>query len=114
MLAPDAEELLRGRPEFLGYIPQQFKVYGQKMAEAPSFYMRRIQKRLHSDVVSVLKALDPKLVPRTVAELKLGEVKEFGKMVELAQHQGVPLYRVTGVDPVQCQQAWRSFDTIAG
>lgn len=112
-LAPDGDYLFRGKPEFLGYIPQQFKVYGQRMANTPSYYLRRIQKRLHSDVVGVLREVDPALAPRSVTELKLGDVKEFGQVVELAQLQGVPLCDVSGGNPAHAKQAWTCFDGIA-
>jgi cellulose biosynthesis protein BcsQ len=112
-LAPDSEYLLRGRPVFLGFIPQQFKVYGQTMAKSPSYYMRQIQKRLHSSLVAVLQDVDPSLAPWPVSQLKLGEVKEFGQIIEHAQRQGVPLRDVENVNATHAAEAWEAFDHIA-
>ena len=39
-IAPDGAMLLKGRPEFLGYILQQFRVYGQDMTRTASSYHR--------------------------------------------------------------------------
>ncbi|MFB3429620.1 MAG: ParA family protein [Phycisphaerales bacterium] len=112
-LAPDAEYLLRGRPKFLGYVPQQFRVYGQKMAHQPQFYLRRIQKRTYSDIASVLLQIDANLAPWAGSDMKLGEVKEFGAVVGKAQTQGVPLCDVTGATQRDRDAAWRAFDQIA-
>lgn len=112
-LAPDAEAYLAGRPKFMGYVPQQFKEYGQKMAVTPSLNLRRIQRRIQSDVVNVLRKVDESLAPWTGNDLKLGEVKEFGQIVELAQRQGLPLCDVQGGNQTHAEEAWEVFDEIA-
>jgi len=95
-LAPNETYLLPGMPVFLGYIPQRFKVYGQAMAQSPSYYLRKLQRHLFDDVTNVLRNVDPKLAPSNVSETKLGEVKEFGTLVQAAQREGVPFSEVTG------------------
>lgn len=112
-LAPDGEQLLSGKPHFLGYIPQQFKEYGQEMAKTPSSFLRRIKRRIHSDLVAVLRELDLQLCPSPKSEMELGRVKEFGQIIELAQRQGVPLDRVTGGNDQHAFEAWSSFASIA-
>ena len=112
-LAPDDATLLRGLPELLGFIPQQFRVYGQGMAQAPSYYFRRIRKKMHSDVIAVLRELDPTLAKATVTDAKLGQVQSFGRLVELAQQQGVPLAHVTDGNESHRATAEREFGEIA-
>jgi cellulose biosynthesis protein BcsQ len=112
-LAPDDAELLPGRPKFLGYIPQRFKVYGQAMARAPSFYMHQIQRQMFRDVVGVLRQIDTDLAPSSMVETELGQVKEFGVVVQSAQRQGVPLSKVTGDAENQKVEAWTAFQKIA-
>jgi cellulose biosynthesis protein BcsQ len=112
-LAPDDAELLQGKPRFLGYIPQRFKVYGQAMAKAPTFYMHQIQRQMFRDVVAVLRKVDPDLVPSSMSDTELGQVKEFGVVVQSAQRQGVPLSGVTGSAENQKVEAWDAFQRIA-
>jgi cellulose biosynthesis protein BcsQ len=112
-LAPDDAELLPGHPVFLGYIPQRFKEYGQTMANAPSFYMHQVKRQMFRDVVAVLGKIDPDLVPQSMADAELGQVKEFGVVVQSAQRQGVPLSEVTGVAEATKFEAWRAFQKIA-
>jgi hypothetical protein len=112
-LAPDDAILLRGRPNFLGYIPQRFKVYGKEMAEPPSFYLRRIERQMYRDVVAVLRKVDPGLAPESMVDARLGQVKEFGVVMQRAQRQGLPLSRVQGGDTKQKLAAWAAFRLIA-
>jgi hypothetical protein len=97
----------------LGYIPQRFKVYGQQMANAPSFYLHQIKRRMYRDVVSVVREINPRLGPSSMSDTELGQVKEFGVVVQLAQRQGVPLSRVSGDSESQKLDAWAAFRGIA-
>ncbi len=112
-LAPDGAYMLRGRPTFLGYVPQRFKVYGQAMAQAPSYYFRKVQKQLYSDLITVLQQVDSKLAASNVSDAKLGQIKDFGSLVQLAQRQGVPLSQLSGAPTNQRDEASRAFDEIA-
>jgi len=112
-LAPDDTYLLSGRPHFLGYIPQRFKVYGQKMARTPSQYLKRIERKIFSDIINVLRTVDADLADDNITDAKLGQVKEFGAIIQEAQLQGVPLYQVQGQDEGQKQTAWAAFSEIA-
>ena len=111
-LAPDGIDLMPGIPKYLGYIPQRFKVYGQKMAKYQSYYSGQTKRRLFSDVTNVLRTVDTSLAPET-ADVSLGEVKEFGTLIQLAQQQGVPLSDVKGGDNDQKEQAVSAFNKIA-
>ena len=112
-LAPDETYLLPGMPVFLGYIPQRFKVYGQAMAKSPSYYLRKLQRHLFDDVINVLHGVDPKLAPSNVSEAKLGQVKEFGTLVQAAQLEGVPLSQVTGGAVSSKAEALDAFSELA-
>jgi cellulose biosynthesis protein BcsQ len=98
-LAPDDIELLPGKPRFMGYIPQRFKVYGRTMAQAPTYYLRKVQKQIGSDVVKVLRKVGPRLVPSAGVDPRIGQVQEFSSLAQLAQRQGLPLWNVQGGNP---------------
>lgn len=112
-LAPDDVPLLSGRPRFLGYIPQRFKVYGQTISQVPSNYLRQVEKRMYSDVIAVLRALDGSLAPEKLSEAKLGQVQDFATAVQIAQHQGVPISQIKGGNASHRQDAWLAFYGIA-
>jgi cellulose biosynthesis protein BcsQ len=113
-LAPDQTYLFNGRPAYLGYIPQRFKVYGQTMAYAPSYYLGKVRRQLYSDLISVLREIDSSLVPAGKADTtQLGQVKEFNTLVQKAQRQGVPLWHVAGLPADQRGEARREFGAIA-
>jgi cellulose biosynthesis protein BcsQ len=112
-LAPADAELLRGRPRFMGYIPERFKVYGQRMAEQPSFYLREVERRIYSDVIAVLRKVDTTLASPRLSESRLGQVKDFSTVVAKAQREGVPISKVTGIPGATRAEAWQSFRSIA-
>ena len=51
--------VFNGHPRFMGYIPQRFKVYGRTMAKAPTYYLRKVQRQIGSDLVKVLRYSPP-------------------------------------------------------
>ncbi len=112
-LAPTNEEMLLGMPRFMGYIPQQFRVYGQEMAQTPSYYLRKVQKQIGSDVVNVLRKIDAALVPSSNIDPKLGQVKNFSTLVQEAQLEGTPLWDVSGGNAAHKTQAKAAFEEIA-
>jgi len=112
-LAPDDTELFLGRPKFLGYIPQRFRVYGRQMAQAPSKYHAKISTKIYSDIIAELRKLDSSLAPRNASQSKLGQVKEFGTIIQEAQRKGVPLSEVHGANEKARTEAWSSFLGIA-
>ena len=66
------------------------------MTRDHSFYLGQLERRIQSDIVSPLRELDRTLIAANLGAAKLGEVRDFGVLVELAQKQGVPLARVKG------------------
>lgn len=112
-LAPDDVYLLPGAPRFMGYIPQRFKTYGQAMASVPAGFLRRVERRMYSDVIAVLRKVDPSLAGGAVSEARLGQVKDFATTVQLAQEQGVPISQVQGGNTQHKDEALTAFRTIA-
>jgi len=112
-LAPDGAYLMPGRPRFLGYIPQRFKTYGQNLVSMHAHYLSQLEKHLYSDIILVLKKLDPSVSVSRIASTKLGEVQDFGMNVQHAQQQGVPLWKVKGGNDALTREAERVFNGIA-
>jgi len=56
-LAPRGVSLLAGRPRYLGYIPQRFRIYRGLMASAASHYVSLFERHLYRDVVRSSKGL---------------------------------------------------------
>lgn len=111
--APDNAKVLRGAPAFLGYIPQGFRVYAGAMTRPASTYHSRFIKQLRADVLLPLHKMDAKLAPASTGDAKLGEVKNFSALVQLAQEQGVPLWDAYGGANYQQEEARSCFGDIA-
>lgn len=111
--APDGVTTLPGKPHFLGYVPQRFRVYGSSMSRGHSFYLGQLEKRVYSDIVEPLRKLDEALAEKSISASKIGEIRDFGVLVEEAQKQGVPLARVRGGNAALKTNAESSFDQIA-
>ncbi len=91
-IAPDDAMLLEGRPKFLGYIPQGFKVYGREMTWEAGSYYREIKSRVYKDVSSVLRGIDRKLAPAASVNPVVGRVQDLASVVQVAQREGVPIW----------------------
>lgn len=111
--APDESYLLPGKPRLLGYIPQQFRVYGRSMTQGYAYYFAQLEKSIRADIMNPLRKLNPQLADNSTSAAKLGEVKNFGDLVEKAQQQGVPLERVKGGNAELQKVARVAFDGIA-
>ena len=100
-LAPDNLDLLPGHPAFLGYIPQRFKVYGSAPASSYAKYLPKIEQHVQSDLVNVLKKIDPKLVPYPT---ELASIKEFGSLSAASQREGQPMWTTSAGTPAQREE----------
>lgn len=87
-LAPDDTYLLPGKPVFLGYIPQRFKVRAGKIMETQASFISRIHKGIQDSIISILRKIDPYLASGSMASFKLGEVKDYGVLVTDSQAEG--------------------------
>ena len=112
-LAPEGMYILPGRPRFLGYIPQRFKVYRGQVASGYARYLSRIEKRVNSDIVSVLRRIDPSLASKSLKDQKLGEVRDYATIANEAQVQGVTMANVSAGTAEQRVEAGAAFDRIA-
>lgn len=95
-LAPDNAMLLPGKPKYLGYILQRFRMYGDSLASQFASYASKLERTTHSDIVEVLRKIDKELAKGTISQNKLGQVKDFASLVPLSQTQGVAFFDVDG------------------
>ena len=112
-IAPDDAMVLNGRPEFLGYIPQRFKVYGQTMTLEASSYHKKIKSRVHTDISSVLRKIDKKLAPARSVDPMVGQVQDLASIVQTAQREGVPIWDCSASASSLKRTARKSFFQIA-
>lgn len=112
-IAPQSIELLTGRPAFLGYIPQRFKVYRGIVSSGHAHLISRIQRGINNDIMTVLRNTDAALSPPVTQDVRLGEVKDFGQMVAQSQVDGEPIWRSSKGTDDQRQQAKITFQQIA-
>jgi hypothetical protein len=75
--------------------------------------MSQIEKHIASDVVKVLRKINPKLASTSLTQNKLGQIKDFGTLANESQVQGVPLMLANAGTPDQRQQAQLAFESIA-
>ena len=111
-LAPSDANLLPGQPKFIGLIPQNFKIYAKAPADAPSRFIRQLERGARDQIVSVLNRIDKGLVPE-IGGIKIGEVKDFGTLVSRAQEQGIPISEVDAGTADQRAAARKAFRDIA-
>jgi cellulose biosynthesis protein BcsQ len=112
-IAPDNTVLLPGKPKFLGYILQRFKMYGGSMAEAFTSYAAKLEKAAHSEIVTVLRKIDKSLARTSLSQNRLGQVKDFSSIVPKSQSQGEPFFNVEGGNSQLKYEAKQEFLSIA-
>lgn len=114
-LAPDDVEMMKGKPRFLGYIPQRFKEYGQTMAQEPQKYLHQIRRRINAAVSQVLRGIDSDLAPPASSDPVVGKVKDFSRLVQIAQREGCALWESSLQASYNDDKAKakRAFDDIA-
>lgn len=112
-LAPDDTYLLPGKPRFLGYIPQRFRTYSGMMTTVSTQFFTDFKQKLSTDLLAQIRRTGMNLVKGSVAEARLGSVKDFASLVQLSQDQGKPLWKVRGGKQQLRDQAWSTFRGIA-
>ena len=112
-LAPDDIYLIPGKPKLLGYIPQRFRVYGGQVAGDYASYLTRIEKHVHSDIVTVLRAIDTSLASNSMNVNRLGLIKDFASLATASQSQGVSIADVKTGTAEQRKEAQAAFTGIA-
>ena len=106
-LAPDDLYLFNGKPRFLGYIPQRFRVYRGEPSAAYTSYLSKLEKNVESEIIAVLRKIDTTLAPRSVSETMLGQIQDFGALANAAQNEGVPLWKVRGAGSKEQKESAR-------
>ena len=91
-IAPDNAVGLEGKPKFLGYIPQRFRMYGQKMTRGADSYHSKIRNRVYNDISSVLREINSELAPAHPKNPLIGKIQDFGSLAQSAQREGVPIW----------------------
>jgi len=111
-IAPDDTPLLPGKPIFLGYILQKFRMYGGKISGGFAPYVAKLEKAANSEIATVLRRIDKNLAHASISLNKLGQVKDFGALAIEAQTEGVPFAMASGA-PYLKEQARKEFKNIA-
>ncbi len=83
------------------------------MVAEHSHYLSRIEKDVYSQVVALLKKVDPNLAHGAMAQFKLGEIQNFNSLVPSSQSEGLPFYSVSAGTPQQRQAAKAAFTSLA-
>jgi len=112
-LAPSDTYDLPGKPQFIGYIPQNFRVYGGQPTAHHLRYLSKIEKSVQSDIVLALRRVAPATVPLGSGSFKLGEVKNFSSLVPASHTSGLPLASADVGSQEQREAARRVFAGIA-
>jgi cellulose biosynthesis protein BcsQ len=111
-LAPVNTPILSAFPRFLGYVPQRFRVYGGDVARSYAKYLPQIERHIESDLVSVLRDVDVRLV-ETSGGRELGQVKDFATIAAASQSAGRPMKDVDAGNAIQREDAAQTFLDIA-
>jgi hypothetical protein len=96
-IASDAhrDQLVHGRPVYLGYITSAYKVASGRAATHPHDYWEaRIAPRVQRRIVEDLKTVDETLVP--YEGNKVGAIKNFHSLAPQAQLARVPIGKLRG------------------
>jgi cellulose biosynthesis protein BcsQ len=112
-LAPNEVPLLGGRPVYLGYVLQRFRMYGGDISSVYKEYARQLERHSFSDVVAVLREIDEELAPGSLSQFKLGQIQDFSSLANLGQEQGVALGDVSGGTPYLKTEAKAVFREFA-
>ena len=76
-------------------------------------YLPKIEKEIHSQLVVLLRDIDPRLASGSLAEFKLAELKHFGSLAPASQREGVALHRVSTGSSSQREEARVAFSSLA-
>lgn len=91
------DQLLPGRPKYLGYITSAFKVnVGRRASDPHQQWESKIAPRVSQRVVNALRAIDPAIVP-TAGANKVGSVKHYQSLAPSAQEHGVAIGKLQGL-----------------
>jgi len=90
-----ADDLLHGKPCYLGYITSGYKVSSGRVATRPhEYWEQKIAPRVRDKIVQDLRAVDPELVPK--GSNKLAAIKNFQSLAPQAQESGLAIGKLRG------------------
>jgi cellulose biosynthesis protein BcsQ len=112
-LAPSSTILLQGRPKLLGFIPQRFRPYRHMPSSQPAAFLPRLERRIQTDVVTVLRRIGQEMVPASAFPLRIADVKDFAGLATSSQSEGVPIFNVGNASDTQRAEALDIFETLA-
>ena len=112
-LAPGDVPLLAGRPAYLGYVLQRFRMYGGDISNSYTEYARQLDRYSYSDVAAVLKEVDERLAPGSASQFKLGQIKDFSSLANFGQEQGIAMADVKGGAQYMKDDALLAFNEFA-
>ena len=112
-LAPDGTYLLPGRPRFLGYVVQSFKLYAGAMVSQAREFLPRLDRRVAEDIVAVLERENAELIKTRPGHAMFGQVPNLSGLVALGQSTGRPLWKLADADPDLQIRAKHAFDEMA-
>lgn len=110
---PSGAALLPGRPSFLGFAMQGYRVYAGGMVRMAAKYQAQFEKRLVPDLINPLRRIASDLAPASATASRLVDVKDFSTLVQQSQEQGVPLWKVFGGPAYQLDEARDTFHELA-
>lgn len=91
----EQSRLLKGMPEYAGYISSAYKVAkGRKAAHPHDYWDGKLAPRVRDKIVIPLRNIDPHLAPST--EHKFSSVKNFHSLAPDSQAYGVPIAKLKG------------------
>lgn len=114
----DKKTLLKGSPEFLGYVIsafKQFKKSDRSKANAHDYWEKKIASRVRMKIVDVLQ---PENISQAVQSRgqKLGEIKHYQSLAASAQRERVGIGELKTVNPGHrdaVRDAANSFEELA-
>ena len=111
-LAPTGIVISRGRPSFLGYIPQRFRVYRGEVVASQGAMLGQIATAFRGEFLRVLREEGLDIAPFGT-QLNLGAVKDFGPLASESLRTGRPFFDVPKVSASQRESAQAVFGRIA-
>lgn len=113
--AADREQILRGKPKYLGYITSAYKVSSGRIATQPHDYWEaKIAPRVRDRIVEDIRKQDASLLPE--GSNKIGAIKDFHSLAPQAQQLGIAIGKLRGhVNPgyyEQIKEAGLEFEAL--
>ena len=112
-LAPPELIEIPGRPKLIGYIPQQFRIYGSAPTSSYAAMMPMVERAVAEDVLARLRAMDPDLASAAKSPIKLPEIRSFGGAAAISQNTGQPIWLASGVAESLRDDARYAFSHLA-